>query len=111
MEGARYGVRSNAVSPSARTRIETSLQPPQAGEFDVFNPDTYLRSSSGSPRADCPATNQVFQAYGDRVEVIAPSTIAVDVRNGGKAWTVAELDAALRTALPPAVELRISWKD
>ena len=26
LEGAKYGVRSNAVSPSARTRIETSLQ-------------------------------------------------------------------------------------
>ena len=31
MEGAKYGVRSNAVSPSARTRIETSLKPPPAG--------------------------------------------------------------------------------
>lgn len=39
------------------------------------------------------------------MEVIAPSTIAVDIRNDGKTWTVAELDAALRAKLPPAVRL------
>lgn len=99
LEGARYGVRSNAVSPSARTRIETSLKPPPPGVFDIFNPDNVSPLIVWLARADCPATNQVFQAYGDRIEVIAPSTIAVDLRCGER-WGVEEIDRALRSRLP-----------
>jgi NAD(P)-dependent dehydrogenase (short-subunit alcohol dehydrogenase family) len=99
LEGARYGVRSNAVSPSARTRIEASLKPPPAGVFDVFDPDNVSPLIVWLAMADCPATNQVFQAYGNRVEVIQPSSIAVDVSGEGQ-WSVAELDRALRDRLP-----------
>jgi NAD(P)-dependent dehydrogenase (short-subunit alcohol dehydrogenase family) len=99
LEGAKYGVRSNAVSPSARTRIETSLQPPPAGVFDVFDPANVSPLVAWLARADCPATNQVFQAYGNRVEVIGHSVIAVDLRTDGR-WTVDALDKALRDKLP-----------
>ena len=99
LEGAKYGVRSNAVSPSARTRIETSLQPPPPGVFDVFDPANVSPLIAWLARADCPATNQVFQAYGDRVEVIGHSAIAVDVRTAGR-WTTDALDKALRDKLP-----------
>ncbi|MGE0212975.1 MAG: SDR family NAD(P)-dependent oxidoreductase [Parvibaculaceae bacterium] len=99
LEGAKYGVRSNAVSPSARTRIETSLKPPPPGVFDVFDPDNVSPLIVWLAMADCPATNQVFQAYGDRIEVITPSSVAVDVRCGGQ-WKVDEIDRALRGRLP-----------
>jgi NAD(P)-dependent dehydrogenase (short-subunit alcohol dehydrogenase family) len=104
LEGARYGVRSNAVSPSARTRIETSLNPPPPGVFDVFDPDNVSPLIVWLAKADCPATNQVFQAYGDRVEIIGPSSIAVDVRCGGT-WNVSELDRTLRDRLPSPSKL------
>jgi NAD(P)-dependent dehydrogenase (short-subunit alcohol dehydrogenase family) len=104
LEGARYGVRSNAVSPSARTRIETSLKPPPPGVFDVFDPGNVSPLIVWLAKADCPATNQVFQAYGDRVEIIGPSGIAVDVRCGGT-WNVNELDRALRDRLPAPSKL------
>ena len=99
LEGAKYGVRSNALSPSARTRIETSLKPPPPGVFDVFDPANVSPLVAWLARADCPATDQVFQAYGDRVEVIGHSAIAVDVRTEGR-WTVEALDRALRDTLP-----------
>jgi NAD(P)-dependent dehydrogenase (short-subunit alcohol dehydrogenase family) len=99
LEGAKYGVRSNALSPSARTRIETSLKPPPEGVFDVFDPANVSPLVAWLARADCPATNQVFQAYGNRVEVIGQSAIAVDVRTDGR-WTVEALDRALRDKLP-----------
>jgi NAD(P)-dependent dehydrogenase (short-subunit alcohol dehydrogenase family) len=99
LEGARYGVRSNAVSPSARTRIETSLQPPPAGEFDVFAPENVAPLICWLAAADCPATGQVFQAYGNRIEVIAPSSVEVDLRTEGK-WTVEDIDKALDSKLP-----------
>lgn len=104
LEGAKYGVRANAVSPSARTRIEASLQPPPADVFDVFDPANVAPLICWLALADCPATGQVFQAYGDRVEVIQPSTIAVDVRNGGR-WGLEELDKALRDKLPALPKL------
>jgi NAD(P)-dependent dehydrogenase (short-subunit alcohol dehydrogenase family) len=105
IEGAKYGVRSNAVSPSARTRIETSLKPPPPGVFDVFDPDNVSPLIVWLAKADCPATNQVFQAYGDRVEIIGPSKIAVDVRCGNSTWSVSALDRALRDRLPSPAKL------
>lgn len=98
-EGQKYGVRSNAVSPSARTRIETSLQPPPPGTFDTFDPGNVAPLVCWLARADCPASGQVFHAYGDRIEVIAPATIAADVRNGTR-WTADGIDRALAGKLP-----------
>jgi len=104
LEGSKYGVRSNAVSPSARTRIEASLKPPPPGVFDVFDPANVSPLIAWLARAGCPATNQVFQAYGGRIEIIGPSNIAVDVRTAGQ-WTTDALDSALKDRLPAAVRL------
>jgi NAD(P)-dependent dehydrogenase (short-subunit alcohol dehydrogenase family) len=104
VEGAKYGVRSNAVSPSARTRIETSLKPPPPGVFDVFDPANVSPLVVWLASPDCPATGQVFQAYGNRVEVLAPSAIAADLRTDGR-WTVEALDRALAGRLPAAPRL------
>jgi len=104
VEGAKYGVRSNALSPSARTRIETSLKPPPPGVFDVFDPANVSPLVVWLALADCPATGQVFQAYGNRVEVLAPSAIAADLRTEGR-WTLEALDRALAGRLPPAPRL------
>lgn len=98
-EGAKYGIRSNAVSPSARTRIETSLKAPPAGVFDTFDPSNVSPLVVWLAGPGCPATGQVFQCYGDRVEVLAPWGIAADVRNGSQ-WTTEALDAALAGCLP-----------
>ncbi len=99
IEGTKYGVRSNAVSPSARTRIETSLKAPPEGVFDVFSPDNVSPLICWLALADCPATGQVFQAYGNRVEVIAPSAIEVDIRTEGR-WEIEDLKEALSQKLP-----------
>ena len=104
LEGAKYGVRCNAVSPSARTRIETSLKPPPAGTFDTFEPANVSPLIAWLATAGCPATGQVFQAYGNRVEVMQPTQIAADVRTAGR-WTVEELDKALAGKLPAAPNL------
>jgi NAD(P)-dependent dehydrogenase (short-subunit alcohol dehydrogenase family) len=104
VEGAKYGVRSNAISPSARTRIETSLKPPPPGVFDVFDPANVSPLVVWLASPDCPATGQVFQAYGNRVEVLAPSAIAADLRTEGR-WTVEALDRALAGRLPAAPRL------
>jgi NAD(P)-dependent dehydrogenase (short-subunit alcohol dehydrogenase family) len=99
-EGAKYGVRSNAVSPSARTRIETSLEAPGPGVFDTFDPGNVAPLVCWLSRRDCPATGQVFHAYGDRIEVIAPTAIAADLRTDGR-WTSDSIDRALAGHLKP----------
>lgn len=102
LEGAKYGIRSNAVSPSARTRIEVSLKAPPPGVFDVFDPANVSPFITWLAAADCPATGQVFQVYGNRVEVLAHTTIKLDVRTEGQ-WTLDTLDRALAGRLenPP----------
>jgi NAD(P)-dependent dehydrogenase (short-subunit alcohol dehydrogenase family) len=99
LEGAKYGVRSNAVSPSARTRIETSLRSAENGTFDVFSPDNVAPLICWLALEECPATGQVFQAYGNRIEVIAPSAIEIDVRTDGR-WKLADIERVLNRKLP-----------
>lgn len=98
-EGARYGVRSNAVSPSARTRIEESLASPE-GDFDVFDPANVSPLICWLARESCPASGQVFQAYGDRIEVLAMGSIVSDHRRGGR-WTPDAIGDALAGKLAP----------
>lgn len=104
LEGAKYGVRSNAVSPSARTRIETSLKKPDGEAFDAFSPDNVSPLICWLALDDCPANGQVFQAYGNRIEVIAPSAIEVDVRTEGR-WQVEDVETALNHRLPTLPKL------
>ena len=98
LEGAKYGVRGNAVSPSARTRLETSLEAPPAGIFDVFDPANVSPLIAWLARADCPATGQVFQAYGNKVKVLSLATVEHTLETEGR-WTTDGLDAALRERL------------
>jgi NAD(P)-dependent dehydrogenase (short-subunit alcohol dehydrogenase family) len=99
LEGAKYGVRSNAISPSARTRIETSLQPPPPGVFDTFDPANVAPLVCWLALADCPATGQIFEAYGNRVAVVAPAALAVDLRADGR-WRIEDLERELNPRLP-----------
>jgi NAD(P)-dependent dehydrogenase (short-subunit alcohol dehydrogenase family) len=102
LEGARYGVRGNAVSPSARTRLETNLEASPEGVFDTFDPANVSPLVAWLARADCPATNQIFQAYGNKVKVLSLASIEHAVETEGR-WTTDALDEALRDRLltPP----------
>jgi NAD(P)-dependent dehydrogenase (short-subunit alcohol dehydrogenase family) len=104
LEGAKYNVRSNAVSPSARTRIETSLKAPPPGLFDVFDPANVSPLIAWLATPECPANGQVFQMYGNRVEVMAHTEIATDLRTEGR-WTLDALDKALAGRFSPPPKL------
>ena len=107
LEGKKYGVRSNAVSPSARTRIETSLKPPPDGVFDTFSADNVAPLICWLALADCPATGQVFQAYGNRIEVIAPTAIAIDIHTDGR-WQIEDIGRSLARGCPSCRSSAIS---
>jgi NAD(P)-dependent dehydrogenase (short-subunit alcohol dehydrogenase family) len=98
LEGQRYGVRSNALSPSARTRLEDSIAPSEEA-FDPFDPANVSPLVGWLAEADCPATGQVFQIYGDRLIVIALPTPVHRLSNSGR-WTPEAIGRALDGRLP-----------
>ena len=98
LEGRSYGVRSNAVSPSARTRLDPSMKPPVNGGFDTFDPRNVSPLVAWLAEAGCPATGQVFQAYGNRIKVLTMATIVEDLHANGR-WDTAEIDRELRERL------------
>jgi len=101
LEYGRYGVRSNAVSPSARTRLalstpgaEEHVQPPRPGEFDRLDPANVSPLIAWLAQADCPATSQVFHVGGNQIYVLAMSSIVHRLETDGR-WTLDALDREL----------------
>ena len=112
IEGAKYGVRSNAVSPSGRTRLtlaldgsEERLRVPDAGVFDYYAPENVSPLIGWLAEADCPATNQVFHIGGNRVFVLEIPRIAHVLETAGR-WTPAALDREVGSRLVEPVPLK-----
>ncbi|WP_323034952.1 SDR family NAD(P)-dependent oxidoreductase [Pararhodobacter sp.] len=101
IEGRSFGMRSNAVSPAARTRISqdsvTPLSDPDA--FDALNPANVSPLIGWLAEAGCTANAQVFHVFGDSLFVMAIPAVAARLSNRGLAWTAENLDAALAEAL------------
>ncbi|HUY30506.1 MAG TPA: SDR family oxidoreductase [Acidimicrobiales bacterium] len=97
-ELARYGVRVNAISPAARTRMtETSPglaklleAPAEPNVFDMWDPANIspLVAYLASPR--CDVTGRVFFAQGGKVQVFEPWALGGTIEKGGR-WTIDEL--------------------
>ena len=97
MEMARHGVTSNAIAPSALTRMTESLLPPdvredrrlalERGEFDFFDPDNvapfvaFLVSDAAAH-----ISGKVFGVQGDSVELYQPFTSVAEIRGDGHRW-------------------------
>jgi NAD(P)-dependent dehydrogenase (short-subunit alcohol dehydrogenase family) len=95
LEGERMGVRSNAVSPSARTRFTEGLGPPPVTTgFDARDPANVAPLIAWLAAADCPANAQLFQVYGSRLLVFSMPRIVYDLKTNGQ-WTLEALDQAL----------------
>jgi NAD(P)-dependent dehydrogenase (short-subunit alcohol dehydrogenase family) len=105
IEGEKYGVRSNAISPSAHSRLEPSLTPRENEPFDMFAPENVSPLVAWLAEENCPARSQIFQIYGNRLLVIAGASVAASLVTGGR-WTAEQLDAALtmdRFVTPPRI--------
>lgn len=98
----RYGVRSYAVAPSARTRL--TLNSPGAVEvvnrklpngFDYFDPDNVAPFVAwlGSPRCAAPS-GAVFGVEGDVIRRYDSWHVASKVDNAGRRWTFEDIARA-----------------
>jgi NAD(P)-dependent dehydrogenase (short-subunit alcohol dehydrogenase family) len=99
MELGRYGVRSNAVTPMARTRLteqtpgleDVVRAPADAGVFDVWDPANISPMIAYLGTTDCPFTGETFLVQGDTVARYQPYIIAETISNRGRRWTVPRL--------------------
>jgi NAD(P)-dependent dehydrogenase (short-subunit alcohol dehydrogenase family) len=104
LEGEKYGVRSNVVSPGARTRLgvsapgaEEELAPPEEG-FDPYHPANVSPLIAWLADVNCPANGQVFHTAGSRIVVSAMPPIEEELFTEGR-WTLDQLDAELPSKL------------
>lgn len=98
----RFGVRSYAVAPSARTRL--TLNTPGGEEivnqklpngFDFFDPDNVAPFVTWLGASKCSApSGSVFGVVGDVVRRYNSWQVGSTVRNGGQRWTFEDLEKA-----------------
>jgi NAD(P)-dependent dehydrogenase (short-subunit alcohol dehydrogenase family) len=99
LEGARYGVRSNVISPSARTRLTSRTPAPSTPGFDPRDPANVSPLVAWLAAAECPANGQYFQVYGSRLLVLRLPPIVHDLSNAAGRWTWEDLDRELPSRL------------
>jgi NAD(P)-dependent dehydrogenase (short-subunit alcohol dehydrogenase family) len=102
MEMARFDVTSNAIAPSAITRMTEHLIPEdilaereravENGDFDFFAPENIapLVAYLVSPEAGH-ISGKVFGVQGDSVEIFQPFTSVAEIKAGGQRWDPADL--------------------
>jgi NAD(P)-dependent dehydrogenase (short-subunit alcohol dehydrogenase family) len=106
-ELVRYGVRSNAIAPGARTRLtlETpglgdAVKPPDdPGAFDIWDPANVSPFVAYLATADCPVSGETFIVQGGVVQRVK-SWSTVEKIDKGDRWTVAELAIQAPELLP-----------
>lgn len=92
----RYGVRSNAICPGARTRL--TLETPGLGDavkapeegFDLWDPANVSPFVAYLATADCPFSGETFMVQGGNVTRVQSWTPAQKIDRNDR-WTVAEL--------------------
>jgi len=95
-ELARYGVRSNAIAPGARTRLTEAtpglsqvVQAPDDG-FDVWDPANVAPFVAYLATADCTITGECFMVQGGRVQRVQSWARAESIQRDER-WTVEAL--------------------
>lgn len=97
----KYGVRANAISPAARTRLTEQapglaeiVKPPEDGRFDLWDPANVSPLAAWLASERCEANGRVFYIHGGTIRLFEPwaleQTIDVDRR-----WTFDELAEAM----------------
>ncbi|MSO36776.1 MAG: SDR family NAD(P)-dependent oxidoreductase [Acidimicrobiia bacterium] len=100
MELSRYGVRSNAVAPAARTRLteqtpglsEVVKAPEDVAKFDVWDPANVSPFVAYLATEDCTYSGEAFLVQGGLIQRFQPWTLVEKIDKGDR-WTVAELSS------------------
>ena len=106
-ELSRYGVRSNAIAPAARTRLTEATPglgdvvkaPEDAGHFDLWDPANVSPFVAYLATADCPFNGETFLVQGGVVQRFRPWWLSEKIDKGDR-WSVAELAAEAPKLMP-----------
>jgi NAD(P)-dependent dehydrogenase (short-subunit alcohol dehydrogenase family) len=98
----RYGVRSNAIAPAARTRLteatpglgDVVAAPKDAAQFDIWDPANISPVVGYLATEDCPVNGRIFFVQGGQVRLFQSWTMTDSVEKKGR-WDVAELAQAM----------------
>jgi NAD(P)-dependent dehydrogenase (short-subunit alcohol dehydrogenase family) len=101
-ELGRYGVRVNAISPSARTRMtqstpalaEVVAAPEDPAAFDLWDPANISPLVAWLATEHCEASGQVFFVQGGEVSLVRNWTMSETLEKGDR-FTIEELEAGL----------------
>lgn len=99
MELGNYGVRSNAITPMARTRLTETTPglgdlvkaPEDPSQFDMWAPENISPMIAYLGAEACPFTGETFFVQGDIVARYQTYSIAEKITNDGERWTVERL--------------------
>lgn len=102
MELGRYGVRSNAIAPAARTRLteatpgfEDMIKPPEdPGAFDAWAPENVSPLVAYLATENAPFTGQTFFVQGGQVRLFQSWTMTETIDKNDR-WTVSELETEM----------------
>lgn len=103
-ELARYGVRSNAIAPAARTRLTEATPglgdmvkaPEDAAKFDMWDPANISPLVAYLATAECPLTGKVFFVQGSKVTHMTGWSMAESF-DANDRWTVEGLAGELKS--------------
>ncbi len=97
----RYGVRSNAIAPRARTRLTEQTpglgdivrQEVPEGQFDVWDAANVSPFVAYLATVDCPINGEVFFVWSDEVKRVIPWTLDDEhtITAGGERFTVSSI--------------------
>jgi NAD(P)-dependent dehydrogenase (short-subunit alcohol dehydrogenase family) len=106
-ELGRYGVRSNAICPGARTRLTEAtpglsdvIKAPAEG-FDVWDPANVSPFVAYLATVGCTISGETFLVQGGRVQR-AQTWVGAERIDKDSRWTVAELASAADALVPPS---------
>jgi NAD(P)-dependent dehydrogenase (short-subunit alcohol dehydrogenase family) len=108
LELGRYGVRSNAIAPAARTRLteqtpglqDVVKAPDDESKFDVWDPANVSPFVAYLATVDCPFSGEAFLVQGGAVQRFQPWTLSEKIDKGDR-WTVEELEKEASKLEPP----------
>jgi NAD(P)-dependent dehydrogenase (short-subunit alcohol dehydrogenase family) len=106
-ELSRYGVRSNAIAPAARTRLTEATPglgdvvkaPEDSSQFDVWDPANVSPFVAYLATTECPFNGETFLVQGGVVQRFQPWWLSEKIDKGDR-WTVSELAAEAPKLLP-----------
>jgi NAD(P)-dependent dehydrogenase (short-subunit alcohol dehydrogenase family) len=108
MELTRYGVRSNAIAPAARTRMteatpglgEVVKAPDDPEHFDVWDPANVSPLVAYLAMEHCSVNGKVFFIRGGTVQLFRPWALGETIERSSR-WTVEELLSEMKRLVGP----------